>query len=397
MNTKRCGVRVILSEARVILSEAKDLGKLGRFFAALRMTVGAPRCSLYVRAPFRTAVLWTAAVVCLAGVAARGQTPDAADSPAWQPPAAEAVRAQAFAWLDQRKADPGVREKAAKLWPAGPEHPPGIILLERLVKTFSLADDNARKLVQRSSSPRSAAALVLPQQSWLRDPQTPGLEANNLRLWYARWLTHERLYDEAQEQLEGLRLEDVVDPSSLLFYQALVADRLLNKETGMEAIARLLEGADRGPRRYATIARLMEADLKDLKEDSLDHIARRMADVERRLDLGRAGSKVRGVEDGIIASLDKLIKQMEDQQQGADSSGGNSLQSSSPAQISKVRGGKGKGEVVHKNIGNKDGWGDLPPKQREEALQQIGREFPAHYRDVIEQYFRKLASEGTEK
>ena len=92
MNTKRCGVRVILSEARVILSEAKDLGKLGRFFAAPQNDSWLPRCSLYVRAPFRTAVLWTAAVVCLAGVAARGQTPDAADSPAWQPPAAEAVR-----------------------------------------------------------------------------------------------------------------------------------------------------------------------------------------------------------------------------------------------------------------------------------------------------------------
>ena len=71
------------------------------------------------------------------------------------------------------------------------------------MKTFSLADDNARKLVQRSSSPRSAAALVLPQQSWLRDPQTPGLKANNLRLWYARWLTHERLYDEAQNSLRA--------------------------------------------------------------------------------------------------------------------------------------------------------------------------------------------------
>jgi hypothetical protein len=30
-------------------------------------------------------------------------------------------------------------------------------------------------------------------------------------------------------------------------------------------------------------------------------------------------------------------------------------------------------------------------------LQQIGREFPSHYRDVIEQYFRRLASEGEEK
>ena len=33
---------------------------------------------------------------------------------------------------------------------------------------------------------------------------------------------------------------------------------------------------------------------------------------------------------------------------------------------------------------------------RQEALQQIGQEFPAHYRDMIEQYFRKLATENEE-
>ena len=60
-------------------------------------------------------------------------------------------------------------------------------------------------------------------------------------------------------------------------------------------------------------------------------------------------------------------------------------------------GGKAPGNVTQKNIGNKSGWGDLPPKQREEALQQIGKDFPAHYRDVIEQYFRKLATENSEK
>ena len=56
-------------------------------------------------------------------------------------------------------------------------------------------------------------------------------------------------------------------------------------------------------------------------------------------------------------------------------------------------GGKGPGNVTKRGVGNTAGWGDLPPKQREEALQQIGREFPAHYRDVIEQYFRRLAAE----
>jgi hypothetical protein len=59
-------------------------------------------------------------------------------------------------------------------------------------------------------------------------------------------------------------------------------------------------------------------------------------------------------------------------------------------------GGKGQGDVAKKPVGNESGWGDLPPRQRQEALQQIGKDFPAHYRDVIEQYFRKLASESGE-
>ena len=52
-------------------------------------------------------------------------------------------------------------------------------------------------------------------------------------------------------------------------------------------------------------------------------------------------------------------------------------------------------QVDRRDIGNKSGWGDLPPKEREQALQQIGREFPAHYRELVEQYFRELANEQT--
>ena len=60
-------------------------------------------------------------------------------------------------------------------------------------------------------------------------------------------------------------------------------------------------------------------------------------------------------------------------------------------------GGKGPGEVTKRNIGSKSGWGDLPAKEREEAMQTIGRDYPSHYRDVIEQYFRKLATEEENK
>ena len=140
----------------------------------------------------------------------------------------------------------------------------------------------------------------------------------------------------------------------------------------------------------------MQEDLKGLQDDSLDHIARRMDDIHRRLDLGRAGPKVRGEEDGVIKSLDKIIKKLEERQQEQAGSG-NSVRSSRPAPDSRLLGGKGPGEVAKKDIGSGSGWGDLPPKEREAAMQQIGRDFPAHYRDVIEQYFRRLAAEGSEK
>ena len=59
----------------------------------------------------------------------------------------------------------------------------------------------------------------------------------------------------------------------------------------------------------------MQADIKPLKEDSLDEIARLMNDVERRLALGRTGKTVREKEQSIVDKLDKMIDKLEQQQQ----------------------------------------------------------------------------------
>jgi len=263
--------------------------------------------------------------------------------------------------------------------------------LERVVRTFALADENARKLVQLCAEPK--APVRLPPQPWLFDPKTSPWMAHHLRLWYGRWLAQQRLFEEAKEQLDNLQADDVVDPATLLFYQAVVAHRLVDREAGLEAVRRLLEAPEQCPRRYATLARLLEADLGPLQEDSLDHIARRMEDIQRRLQLGRAGPKVRKLQDGVIESLDKLIEQLEAAQQQQQTASAGSVQPSRPAQDSFPMGGKGPGLVTKRAIGSKSGWGDLPPKEREEALQHVDRHFPAHYRDIIEQYFRKLAAE----
>ena len=326
--------------------------------------------------------------------AQHAQPPEpAAETVPWQPADPAEVRARVFAWLDERGVDEATRAKAAEHWPADSVPSESTGLLARLVRTIALVDEDARKLVDLCSKPPSGG--VLPSEAWLADPKRAPLVANNLGLWYGRWLAQGALFDESREQLAGLEPEEVVDPATLLFYQAVVHHRLLDQEAGTKALERLLAGVDRSPRRYAAVARLMQADLKGLKPDSLDHVARRMDDVRRRLDLGRTGPKVRKIEDGVIESLDKLIEKLEEQQRQASAAASGSFQPASPAEESRPMGGKGPGEVTKREIGTGSGWGDLPPKQREEALQQIGREFPSHYRDVIEQYFRKLANEGS--
>lgn len=318
-----------------------------------------------------------------------------ASASGWQPASVAEIKAEVFAWLDAQQPDESVQAQAVQLWQSVDEEWTGRRLLDRLAETFALVDANARELVDLCG--RLAEDPVPPSFPWLADEKTPPLVANNLRLLYGRWLAHQRLFDESLQQLSGLDPGEVVDPASLLFYRAVAYHRLLDREAGLKAIGQLLAGEHQCPDRYVAVARLIEADLKQLEPETLDHIARRMEDIERRLALGRAGAKVREVEDGVIESLDKLIKELEaaaQQQSGAG--GADSRQSSSPAQDSRIMGGKGPGHVTKRDIGSSAGWGNLPPKEREQAMQRISREFPSHYRDAIEQYFRKLAGQGSQ-
>jgi hypothetical protein len=311
----------------------------------------------------------------------------------WSTPEESAVQRQLNHWLDEREATAATRDQIKTIWEAAVTSGEADSQLDQLAASFALADDRAAEIIKLCSTPQQSPKL--PDFAWLADEATPLFERANLRLFLGRWMIRNQLFDEALAQLETLEPNQVVDPAGLLFYQAIVYQRMLKKEPGLRTIDRLLEKPDVLPKRYVSLGRLLQADLKQLKDDSLDHISRRMDDVERRLDLGRPGPKTRDVEDGVIKSLDKLIKELEEQAAAAAAAAGaqNTIRSSSPAPDSKPMGGKGPGQVARKDIGNQDGWGELPPKQRQEALQQIGRDFPAHYRDLIEQYFRELATE----
>jgi hypothetical protein len=301
------------------------------------------------------------------------------------------VREQLDKWLTGFELDELTTAKIDAIWSAGAAETDGAAVLERLLTSIAMVDPEVKELVQfcdeDSALPRAFTFLSESDKSdWL---------VHNSRLYYGRWLAQRRFYDESQQLLEGLAVESVADPASHLFYHGAAYHRLLDKEKCLPMLNRLLEQSDAIPRRYSTLARLMKSDLEPLKQDSLDEIARMMENITRRLGFGRAGTRVRKEEDDVIAKLDKMIEELEQQQQqSGGGTGPGSLQPSSPAQDSTPQGGSGPGNVDQRATGNASGWGNLPPKQRQEALQQISQELPAHFREVIEEYFRKLAREG---
>jgi hypothetical protein len=352
--------------------------------------------------PACAAIAWAIAPLLATAMPAAGEAdPDLAREPSWAIPSAEAVRERAFDWLTATAADrppsagPAARARAA--WDAVASGDSD--RLDAAMETIAAGD--ARAEAARSAS----AATDAPSLDWLDEPATLPFARDTVRLWWGRELVRHDRFDEALPLLADLDVAASPDPATLLFHRAACEHWLLSVEPAIATLDRLLEREADIPVRYSRVARLLRADLAALEDESLDHIARRMKDVTRRLAHGRAGRETRDVQDGVIASLDKLIEKIEedqekqDQSQGGGGGGGGSGQGGAgrPMEESRIAGGRGAGEVQKRELGTGEGWGNLPPHDRERALQQIGREFPPHYREAIEQYFKRLATGGEDR
>jgi hypothetical protein len=334
-----------------------------------------------------------AASILLAGLSSRAAETEFASEPAWQPADAEAVYRQLEAHVRSLPLTAERQSAIRNLW-WGQDR--SADMLDRIAVCLAEVDDRAADLIAFCARANHPASL--PDFSWLANSETPPLVRYNMRLYYARWLAQNGYDDEALAWTDGLTPADVVAPEALLFYRAIASHRLVQADRADATLAELLQRSEELPTRYQKLSALMQQDLAGLEDESLDHIARRMADVRRRLTLGRAGKTVQGVENGVVESLDKLIKQLEEQaqQQQCQSGSAGGPPSGTPMQDSRLAELKAPGRVDTRDIGHRADWGDMPDKEREQALQDVGREFPSHYREVIEEYFRRLAAEESD-
>ena len=304
-----------------------------------------------------------------------GVQDDLAQRSSWSLPEAQVVQQRLDEWFRTVPVEPAAQEQFQALWaeqgPASPDR-----LLARLVRSVALVDPRAEELLDTCHRPPASTQLSEPPI--LTDETLPAWIRQNLCLYYAQWLTGQQFYNEAQVLLDQLRPEQVCDPAALMFYQAVVYHRLLEKDKCLTTLNRLLENEAGVPQRYVKLARLMQADLEPLEPDSLDEIARLMESIKVRLGHGRAGTRVRQEEDDVIAKLDKMIEELEQQANNAAASAnaaGNNAPNQ-PVSDSMAGGQSGPGNVDPKKLGLPSDWGNLPPKEREEALQQA-RKRPA--------------------
>ncbi len=319
----------------------------------------------------------------------------AATTATWDVPESQTVREAAFAFLASRGATDEVVAKAETIWPQEGETRDGE-LLDRVAAVIALAESKAADVVNYAKG--AGPVTPWPHAAWLmeredNDGESPRWTRGSLRLLVARRLVEARRFEDVLDVLGGLDAGDVADPAAMLFARAVAEHQLVRPQACAATAATLLENERLIPTRYAAVARLLQADIEGVERGSLDDIARRMGHVGRRIELGQAGPRTNDLAAEVVKSLDDLIKKAEDERQKQNAASGRGQASGQPAQESRPLEGKGEGKVDHKPTGTGRDWGNLPAKVRDAALQQIGKDFPAHYREIIEEYFRRLAAE----
>jgi hypothetical protein len=313
-------------------------------------------------------------------------------------PAADAVRAQAEAWLKSAgKSDDGSLKAFNDAWQGERS------VLDKVADTLSLGDAAAAKLLAEVRDSESPAPTTLPEV--LKDASKPAFYRANLALAYAKALANRKVYEEGLEALKAVRAEVVVDPGAYYFTTAVAEHSLMLKKEATGSIARLLDDVADAPERYRMVAALMQFDMLAWQEKDMGWIARKMDNIERRLEMSRGGPKTRKMQKEVMLRLDEMIKQLENQAKGSSQSNGgscpnggqkdgqNNMQPSNPLNDSQLGGRSGPGQVDPKKFKElAEVWGKLPEKERAKAIVGLTRDLDPRYREAIETYFKKLSA-----
>lgn len=221
---------------------------------------------------------------------------------------------------------------------------------------------------------------------------------------YARALTQRGRFEEAA------RLLAEAPPSGLFaahleFLRACCEARTLEREPAMRRLEALAGAGPEVPPLIAVSARQLLLELRRVAPGSLDEVAAAMDYVAGRLAAADPSDRVRQVQERIVALLDRLIEQQEQNESRSGGAAAGDAQGApggmpggspaAPREESVAPPGEGRIGRQHAAppVQPGDMWGKLPPAERERILHALQGRFPSRYRQLVEQYYRALAEE----
>jgi hypothetical protein len=229
----------------------------------------------------------------------------------------DVARGQALDWLKGvGKTDAATLKSFETLWQPQNGRP----ILERVAGTLALGDARAAKLLDEARDAQAAAPTEVP--ALLKDAKSPAFFRANLAMAYAKALCNRRVFEEALEAMRLVKSDQVVDPAAYYFHRAVAEHGLgLKDEAGRSIIAVIEDVAD-APARYKDLSILMLYDMQSWRDKDLGWVARKMDNIERRLELARGGPKTQKMQKEVVARLDEIIKQLENQAKGSGQANG---------------------------------------------------------------------------
>jgi hypothetical protein len=312
----------------------------------------------------------------------------------------EEARTQAEAWLKSvGKTDAATQTAFDAIWKGDGS------VLDKVADTLTLGDHEARALLAEARNNDASPPTAVP--ALLKDTKRPIFYRANLTLAYAQALSMRRVYEEALEALNGVKVGQVVDPAAYLFHKAVAEHGLLKGAEASKTCLRLIDDVDDAPERYKSVAALMVFDILQWKEKDVGMIARQMDVSGRRLDLTRGGPDTQKLQREIVLRLDELIKELENNPPppppgndpgppGPPNPGpNNTTNPTRPQDDSNGGEGSGPGNVNDMKIKNLAAlWGKLPERDRARAMMDLTRDMSPRYRRLVQKYFEELSKES---
>jgi hypothetical protein len=214
------------------------------------------------------------------------------------------------AWLASVKGDAA---KAKTIWDATESS-----VIDKVTRTLEL-DPAIKKMLADARNEEVAAPTKMPE---ILSSAKPGFFKSALALSYGKALAGRKVYEEALEALALVKPEEAIDPAAYFFHKAVCEHALMIKAGADKSIDRLLVDVSDSPERYRTVAALMHFDMLTWQEKDLGWIARKMGNIQRRLDLKRGGKATQKQQKEVLVRLDEMIKEMENKAKNPPPPGG---------------------------------------------------------------------------